>query len=55
MTTRVDQLVPVREWAEAHGFTQDYVRALCRQGRLKAVRLGHNWYIIKDSVESNDN
>jgi hypothetical protein len=48
----IDQLVPIREWAEAHGFSQDYVRAMCRQGKVKAVRLGYNWYIIKDEGES---
>jgi hypothetical protein len=45
--TTIDQLVPVREWAEAYGFSQDYVRAMCRQGKIKAVRIGYNWYVLK--------
>lgn len=37
--------------AEKMGFTPDYIRRLCGNGKIKAIRLGHDWMISDQDFE----
>ena len=42
----VEGLIPVRQYAQVQGVTAEYVRILCRSGRLPALKVGHAWLIL---------
>lgn len=39
------------EAAKSLGFSQDHVRKLINQGRIRAEKLGRNWIIEKKNLE----
>ena len=39
-----------RRAAEITKYANDYVGQLCRQGKVKATRVGRQWYIDQDSI-----
>lgn len=43
------QYIPTSEAAELAGLTADYVRDLCREGRIKSQKFGHVVMVDKDS------
>ena len=47
----VEGLIPVREYALDKGVTAEYVRILCRAGRLRALKVGHEWLILPQASQ----
>ena len=47
----VEGLIPVREYALDKGVTAEYVRILCRAGRLPALKVGHEWLILPQASQ----
>lgn len=39
-----------QEAAELTGYTQTYIGRLLRAGRIKGIKLGHDWLAFRDSV-----
>jgi excisionase family DNA binding protein len=39
------------EAAQLLGLTQDYVRKLILQGKIKALKLGHNWLCTRKAIK----
>ena len=37
--------------AEKMGFTQAYIRKLCSDGKIKSIRLGHDWMICENDFD----
>jgi hypothetical protein len=46
------QFISLAEAAKMTNYSQDYISLLCRQGKLKAEKLGRNWVTKKDWVYS---
>jgi hypothetical protein len=44
--------ISLAEAAKMTNYSQDYISLLCRQGKLKAEKLGRNWVTTKDWVYS---
>ena len=42
-----DVLIGTKEAAEILGLSQDYVRRLLEQGKLKGKRVGNSWVILE--------
>lgn len=42
------ELLPLAEAAEISGYTPEYLNLLSRQGKMKAQKIGRNWYTTKD-------
>lgn len=40
-----NQLISTAGAAKKLGFTQDWVRKLCIEGKIKAIKIGHDWII----------
>lgn len=38
--------------AEILGFTPDYVRNLIRKGKIKGIKLGHDWLVERKALAS---
>ena len=46
---QIDNLVPIAEYAKAHGLTANAIRRRCIRGTLPgAVKLGRDWFIPAD-------
>jgi len=43
--------ISLAEAAEITNYSQDYISLLCRQGKLKAQKLGRNWVTTREWVE----
>lgn len=39
------KLITSKQAAESFGFTSDYIRRMCVDGRIKAEKLGNTWII----------
>lgn len=37
--------------AEKLGFSQDYIRRLCLDGKIKAQKIGHDWVIYERDIK----
>jgi excisionase family DNA binding protein len=46
------KLITTRIAAEILGFTQDYVRQLCFEGKIKALKAGHDWIIDEKNIKN---
>jgi hypothetical protein len=46
------KFISLAEAAKITNYSQDYISLLCRQGKLKAEKLGRNWVTTKDWVYS---
>lgn len=55
-TSTLDNQFPHRislsQAAEITGYHQDYLGQLCRLGKLKAAKIGRNWYTTKSELET---
>jgi len=47
-----DELITFKQAAEIYGFTADYFHKLHKRGRLKAKRLGMQWFTTPADVEA---
>lgn len=46
---KIDSLIPIAQYAEAHGLTANAIRRRCIRGTLPgAVKLGRDWFIPAD-------
>lgn len=44
--------ISLSQAAEISGYHQDYLGQLCRLGKIKASKIGRNWYTTKSELES---
>ncbi|QQG37864.1 MAG: hypothetical protein HYS26_04550 [Candidatus Kaiserbacteria bacterium] len=44
--------ISAAEAARTAGFTRDYVARLCKDGRVQGRRIGTNWYVSSDSLDT---
>lgn len=44
----LDNIMGTEEAAETWGLSQDHVKRLCREGKVKAVRIGQVWVLEKN-------
>ncbi|NNM84044.1 helix-turn-helix domain-containing protein, partial [Candidatus Parcubacteria bacterium] len=44
-------LISTKEAAELSGYTSDYIARLARSGKMSARRIGHTWFVDKESLE----
>lgn len=44
----LDKIVEVKEAAEMWGLSPDHVKKLCRDGDVKAKKIGNSWAVLKD-------
>jgi excisionase family DNA binding protein len=42
-----DELLSTKEAGEKLGLSQDHVRRLLEQGKLKGKKLGHDWVVLE--------
>lgn len=47
-----DDLVKVAEAARIMGFSMQHTRLLIRQGKLKGTKIGRDWIVARESLES---
>lgn len=52
MKNQEPQFISLAEAAKMTNYSQDYISLLCRQGKLRAEKLGRNWVTTKDWVYS---
>ena len=52
MKKEEQQYISLAEAAKLTNYSQDYISLLCRQGKLKAEKLGRNWVTTKEWVYS---
>jgi excisionase family DNA binding protein len=43
-------LISLKEAAAVSGLSHSHLRYLCRTGKLKAKRLGRDWFTTRDAV-----
>jgi len=48
----VADLISLADAAKHYGFKQDYLRHLASRGRLKAFKLGRNWFTTAKEIET---
>jgi hypothetical protein len=46
---QIDNLIPIAQYAEAHGLTANAIRRRCIRGTLPGVKLGRDWFISADT------
>jgi len=46
------ELLSVREVAENLGFTVEYTRSLLKKGKIKGLKVGHQYVITKEEFEN---
>lgn len=46
----LDNIIGTTEAAEILGLSPDHVKKLCRDGKIKAKRIGKTWVIDKTSL-----
>lgn len=44
----LEQIMGTEEAATRWGLTQDHIKRLCREGKVKAVLIGRTWILEKD-------
>ena len=44
----LEKIMGTEEAAELWQLSQDHIKRLCREGKVKAVRIGKTWVIDKD-------
>lgn len=47
----LNQTIGTSEAADILGLSQDHVKLLCRQGKIKSKRIGKTWIIDKNSLK----
>jgi hypothetical protein len=47
----VSDLISLSDVAKQYGFKHDYLRHLASRGRLKAFKLGRNWFTTLEEME----
>jgi hypothetical protein len=52
MKKEENQYISLAEAAKMTNYSQDYISLLCRQGKLRAEKLGRNWVTTKEWVYS---
>lgn len=52
MKNEEPQFISLAEAAKITNYSQDYISLLCRQGKMKAEKLGRNWVTTRDWVYS---
>ena len=50
MTPRRNRLITTKVAAELLGVSQDYIRRLCLDGKIKAEKIGHDWLLYERSL-----
>ena len=46
---QIDNLIPIAQYAEAHGLTANAIRRRCIRGTLPgAIKMGRDWFIPAD-------
>jgi len=51
MKTEESQFISLAAAAKMTNYSQDYISLLCRQGKLRAEKLGRNWVTTKEWVD----
>jgi len=51
MKTEESQFISLAAAAKMTNYSQDYISLLCRQGKLKAEKLGRNWVTTKEWID----
>ena len=46
-----EKYISLKEASEQCPYSQDYLKLRARQGKLKAVKMGRNWFITKEWLE----
>jgi excisionase family DNA binding protein len=46
----LENIIGTAEASEILGLSQDHIKLLCRQGKIKAKRIGKTWIIDKTSL-----
>jgi len=46
--TVLDQIISVQEAADTWGLSPDHVKKLCRDGDVKAKKIGNSWAVLKN-------
>lgn len=41
-------LKTIKEAAKQYGSSEQWIRSLCRRGKIKAVKLGREWIILEE-------
>ena len=49
--THKDALLPLREIAKTHGYSQDYLRNLINRNNLPAQKRGKLWFVKVKDIE----
>ena len=44
--------ISLSQAAEISGYHQDYLGQLCRLGKIKAAKIGRNWYTTKSELQT---
>ena len=44
--------ISLSDAAKLTNYSQDYISLLCRQGKLKGIKLGRNWVTTREWIES---
>lgn len=47
----LDKLISLAEASQISNLSQDHLRRLAEQGKLKAQKIGRNWVTTKEAVE----
>ncbi len=47
-----EKLITTHDAAELLGFSHDHIRRLCREGKIKAEKLGNNWLLTEKSLKN---
>lgn len=51
MTKLSKNMISLNQAAKISGYTQDYLGYLVRQGEIKAVRSGRNWFTTEEQIK----
>lgn len=47
-----EKWIPVAKAAEKTGYSDRYLRLLCKEKRIKCIRLGRDWFTTLEAVRS---
>lgn len=47
-----EKLLSIREIAENLGFSVDYVRSLVKKGKIKGLKVGHQYVVTQEELDN---
>jgi hypothetical protein len=51
LSDNLSQIISMAEASKETGYHQDYLGFLARQGKLKAIKMGRNWFVAKSDLQ----